>query len=334
MTSSFRRPFSHRTDAGVNMKIVRLFLTMSSIASGFLFVGCASCEMKGTPFYTGEYKTNVPGAEIRRINLWPIIYYREPALSVCWPLFEQTEEHIALRPLFSAYGNTNEFREYNVLWPLCQADTKTRDYRVFPYFWGTGQREGTIEQDYHILFPLIWHYEDETRALFPLWVSDAETWKEGRFTEHDDWFGWPLCHLHTGEKETGWRIGTFGRYRYQYPDRQETYTGYPWPCLFSWRDKDTHGLFAPLYAYELSNKENIQNGWAALPLLLAWHRWQNDVSDLTLLLGLYNRHRSATNRSGYLFPLCAYDKNDALFLTPISGWDKPDKKTPTVTGIR
>lgn len=308
------------------MKTWRPFPAMLLLASGLMFGGCTSCEMKGTPFYTGEYEINVPGAATRRLNLWPITYYREPALSVLWPFFEHTEEHIAVRPLFSAYGSTNEFREYNVLWPLCQADTESRDYRVFPYFWGTDQREDKIAQDYHILFPFVWHYEDETYTLFPLWISDAEDWNEGRFTEHDYWLGWPLGHLHTGDTETGWHIGTFGRYRYRYPDRQETYTGYPWPLFFSWHAKETHGLFTPLYAYGASNKDDVRDGWAAFPLLLAWHRWQDDANDLALFLGLYNQHRSATNRSGYLFPLCAYDKNDALFLTPLLGWNKPDAK--------
>ncbi len=310
------------------MKRSRQLPAIVLMAACFLLGGCSSCEMKGTPFYSGEYKINVPGAETRRVNLWPITYYREPALSMLWPLFEHTDEHVALRPFFSAYGGTNGYWEYNVLWPFCQADKKNHDYRVFPYFWGQNQREGKIGQDYHVLFPFVWHYEDETRALFPLWISDAGGWKEGRFTEHDTWFGWPLCHRHTGDTQNGWRVATFGRYSYQHPDRRETYTGYPWPFFFSWRDKETHGLFTPLYAYGMTNKEGVRDGWAALPFLLSWHRWQNDASDLNALFGLYNQSWSGDNRSGYLLPLCAYDKKDGLFLTPLFGWDKPDPKNP------
>lgn len=298
-----------------------------SVAAGFLLGGCSSCEMKGSPFYTGEYAVNVPGAETRRVNLWPAAYYREPALSVLWPVFEHTEEHIAIRPLFSAYGDTKSYWEYNALWPFCQADTKGRDYRIFPIYWGEGKRAGDISQDYQVVFPLLWHYEDETSALFPLWISTRGGWCDGRFTERDDWMGWPLMHLHTGANEEAWHAGLIGRYRYL--DKKETYTGFPWPLLFSWRSPQAHGLFTPLYAYEASDTPGAADGWAAVPLLLAWHRWQKDADDVFALLGLFGRHWSEKDRSGYLFPLCAYSSKERLFLTPLVGWDKPDARDPS-----
>jgi hypothetical protein len=322
-------------------KAATLLLTsVLSTAALLLLGGCSTREMKGSPFYTGEYAVNVPGAEMRRVNLWPLAYYREPALSLAWPVFEHTEEHLALRPLFSAYGDTQAYWEYNLLWPLCQADTKGRDYRIFPYFWGTGKRAGGIEQDYHVLFPFVWHFEDEARALFPLWISSRSGWKDGLYTERDTWLGWPLAHYHTGVREESWHVTLFGRCRY--PNTGETYTGFPWPLFFSWRDKEKHGLFTPLYAYETSDAQNVNDGWAALPLLLAWHRWEKSDNDLNVLLGLYNQHWSDSNRSGYLFPLCAYDSKDRLLLTPLFGWDKPDAKEPAgywypltpLTGIR
>lgn len=309
-------------------KAAALLLTsVLSTAALLLLSGCSSCEMKGSPFYTGEYAVNVPGAETRRVNLWPAAYYREPALSVMWPIFEHTEEHLAIRPIFSAYGDTKAYWQYNVLWPLCQADTKARDYRIFPYFWGEAKRAGNIDQDYHVLFPLLWHYEDETCALFPLWISDADGWQDGRFTEHDYWLGWPLMHYHTGAREEAWHATLFGRYRYL--DKGETYTGFPWPLLFSWRTKQDRGLFTPLYAFGEHDAQEVKDGWTAIPLLLAWHRWQKDENDLNALLGLYNQHWSDSTRSGYLFPLCAYDRTDRLFLTPLFGWDKPDTKDPS-----
>ncbi len=283
-------------------------------------------EMKGSPFYSGEYDVTVPGAETHRLNLWPLTYYREPALSVMWPIFEHTEEHLAVRPLFSAYGDTKTYWEYNVLWPLCQADTKERDYRIFPYFWGKNKRDGTIDQDYHVLFPFVWHYEDETYSLFPLWISDRDGWKGDRFTEHDYWLGWPLMHYHTGLREEARHATLFGRYRYL--DTGETYTGYPWPLLFSWRTRQGHGLFTPLYAYGESDVQGVKDGWTAIPLLLSWSRRQKDDNDLNALLGLYNQHWSDSNRSGYLVPFCAYDREERLLLTPLLGWDKPDAKAP------
>ena len=291
-----------------------------------LLSGCSTPVMKGSPFYTGEYKCSVPGAETRRVNLWPLAYYREPALSVVWPVFEHTEEHLAIRPLFSAYGDTHAYWEYNVLWPLCQADTKGHDYRIFPFFWGEGKRNGDIKQTYQVAFPLLWHYADETRALFPLWIDSRSGWSGGKYSERDFWLGWPLLHYHTGLREEAWHAALFGRYHYLNAD--ETYTGFPWPLLFSWRSQQDHGLFTPLYAYDESSAKGVRDGWAAIPLLLAWQRWQKDGNNLNALLGLYNQHWSDSNRSGYFFPLCAYDRKDRLLLTPIVGWDKPDAKDP------
>jgi len=292
--------------------------------SALLFAGCSSCEMKGTPFYTGDYQINVPGADERRVNLWPLAYYREPALSVAWPLFEHTEEHVAVRPLFSAYGDTNAFSEYNALWPLCQADTRSDDYRVFPYFWGENRR-GDVRQRYHVLFPFFWHFENETCSLFPAWLYRRDR-SGGPATDRDLWLLWPLLRWHTAPDESQWHATLFGRYRYQ--NGGEDYAGYPWPLLFSWQTPTRHGLFTPLYAYASSDKAGVRDGWDALPLLLSWHRRQGESQDLTAALGLFHQSRDGKNRSGWLFPLCAYDTRDRLFLTPVLGWDKPDDRDP------
>ena len=296
------------------------------IAVALFIGGCSMREMKGSPFYSGDYQVNVPGADTHRVNLWPLTYYREPALSVMWPIYEHTEEHIAVRPFFSAYGDTKDYWEYNVLWPLCQADTKERDYRIFPYFWGEAKRAGNMAQDYHILFPFFWHYEDETCSFFPLWVSDKDDWKDGRFTEHDTWLGWPLTHYHTGAREEAWHATLIGRYRYL--DEGATYTGYPWPLLFSWRTKEKHGFFSPLYAFEESAKPDVRDEWSAIPIFLSWQTQQKDDHDVNMLLGLYNLRWNDSNRSGHFVPFYAYDQQERLLLTPLIGWDKPDAKDP------
>lgn len=278
--------------------------------------------MKGTPFYSGEYARNVPDADKHRVNIWPLAYYREPALSVAWPIFEHTEEHVAVRPLFSAYGNTNGFWEYNVLWPLCQADTKGQDYRIFPCFWGNTARSN---QSYHVLFPFLWHFENETHALFPLYVYD-HNYTLGKPDDRDYGLLWPLLRYHTSPAEESWHAALFGNYRKL--KTGERHTGYPWPLLFSWQNKQKHGLFTPLYAFEASDKPEVKDGWDAIPLLLSWRSRQGRDRDLTAGLGLYHRSQSGDDRSGWLLPLCAYDTRDQLLLTPLFGWDKPDERDP------
>jgi hypothetical protein len=292
------------------------FMTIFFLSIALLLAGCASPEMKGTPFYSGEYHINVPGADARRVNLWPLAYYRDPALSVAWPVFEHTEEHLALRPIFSAYGDTNAYSQYNVLWPLCQADASSHDYRIFPAFWGR-----TGEQDYQVLFPLFWRYAGEKQALFPLWFYNRDT-----ATDRDLWLLWPLLRYHTSPDGTEWHALLFGDYRY--PRSNESYSGYPWPLFFSWHTRNHDGLFTPIYAHQTSTRNDVTNDWEAIPPLLSWHYREGAREGVTAGLGLYHRTVAGANRRGWLFPLFAYDTQDQLFLTPLFGWDKPREKEP------
>lgn len=297
-------------------------LSYAGLAAALLLGGCSSPEMKGTPFYSGDYALNVADADMHRVNLWPLTYFREPALSVLWPVFERTEEHLAVRPFFSAYGDPKGYWEYNVLWPLGQADTKSDDYRVFPYFWGTA-RGG--KQPYHVLFPFVWHYENEAHALFPLYIYD-HTYGQQPPEDRDTWLLWPLLRHHTSPAEVGWHAALFGDYRN--PKTGDQHTGYPWPLLFSWEKKQRHGLFTPLYAFEASDNPEVRDGWDAIPLLLSWRSRQGEDQDLTGGLGLYHRSRRGRERSGWLVPFFAYDTRDQLLFTPLFGWDKPDGRDP------
>jgi len=160
-------------------------LALSGLAfcAWLLGSGCTTPEMKGTPFYSGEYAGRRGPAE-QRINAWPLCYYREPAISVLWPILEFTDDHTAVRPFYSVYGLDRAEREYNVLWPLAQFDRKSDDNRVFPVFWG---------EDYRVLFPFYWHFGElrgpggGSDSLFPLWVVGNET-----TNDFSGWLTWPL----------------------------------------------------------------------------------------------------------------------------------------------
>ena len=105
------------------------------LALAALAAGCRTNAMKGTPFFTGEYKGRVGPAE-DRVNLWPLVYWRDPALSVLWPVGEYADDRLAVRPLFSRYRDKPDgpYTETNILWPIAHFDTAHGHYRVFPYF--------------------------------------------------------------------------------------------------------------------------------------------------------------------------------------------------------
>ena len=110
-----------------------------------LFCGCSTTAMKGTPFYTGEYaKREGPASD--RVNLWPLAYYRDPALSILWPIGEFADNRFAIRPLFSMYrdGEDDPWREFNSLGGLFSIDTERHRQLFFPLFYHDGENDTFI----------------------------------------------------------------------------------------------------------------------------------------------------------------------------------------------
>jgi len=237
----------------------------------FLAGGCASPQMKGTPFYTGEYSVRRGPVE-DRVNLWPLLYYREPALSILWPVAEFTEDHYAIRPLFSVYDLEDDEPTYNVLWPLARFDTGSHDHRIFPFFWG---------EDYRVAFPLFWHFEEPwgdggAQALIPLWWRYSEG--GGRHSTH---LVWPFFHLKDlGPEKHGWRVWPLAGH---YENHASEYSFAFWPLMHFWSDTETD-----------------EQGSCVLPLYL---QQSNDEGDAFFSL-LYSRgHREETDKDwSFLFP--------------------------------
>src|SRR5262245_32209237 len=65
---------------------------------GALFCGCSASSMKATPIWDDDF-ARAEGPSEDRINVWPLLYYRNPALSVLWPLFSSSDEGQELVPL-------------------------------------------------------------------------------------------------------------------------------------------------------------------------------------------------------------------------------------------
>ncbi len=317
-------------------------LILLALAAGLS--GCASTSLKGTPFYTGEYEKRVGPAE-DRVNLWPLLYYRNPALSVLWPVFELTEDHAAVRPLFSVYRRQEERKEYNILWPLAQFDRHLANNRIFPVYWG---------DDYAAVFPLYWHIDtpfadkaDGVDALFPLWFYSRQ--RDDDYSFH---LLWPLYNCkHDGDTQ-GWRLWPL------YADWRlgggDYYGWYAWPLGWRWGDSDSRSrLLVPLFYQEsaprsstfltllggrhrdpgeawsylvplwvsrtetdgaeawyslLGGRRREPDGdgfWYATPAL-TWRRHSGSRSDLWAGGPLFHAGRDADSASSHLFPLYYY----------------------------
>ena len=158
---------------------------ITAVFGVMLLGGCKMKEFSSSPFYEGN-EVKFTGAVEDRVNLWPVAYYREPVGSLAWPLISWGDDHLALRPFYSQYKQSgDDYDEFNFLWPVSQFDTRHRDYRVFPLFWG----KSYSDKPYFCLFPAVW-WNREFAGVFPIfWDNDDDD--DGGFCVFPlCWAGW------------------------------------------------------------------------------------------------------------------------------------------------
>ncbi len=268
-----------------------LRLALAALLS--LACGCATKEMKTTPFYEGSESAFRVRAE-DRVNVWPLAYWRDPACSVAWPLISFGDDHFAFRPLYSQYrqgGSGAPYDEYNVLWPLGQADLSSGDYTAFPFFWGDG---------YFAAFPEVL-LTDRLTVVLPFAMDSTRTGSSGTlfplvFWSHerdDRSFTLLPVYSYSRTPERNWlwgACGLFGRY--------ESGTG-----------KYAHWAL-PIY---FANRDSV--------LSVPWSRFESfDGSDVVdaYRCGLGGRTRHVgLYRSSWAVPLYYHDER--RLVTPIFG---------------
>ena len=217
--------------------------------TALLLSGCASTSMKGTPLYTGEYETREGPVE-ERVNIWPLFYYRKPALSILWPLVEVTDAHLAVRPIYSMHGRDQEKAVHNVLWPLARFNNQTGNHRIFPVFWG---------KNYCTAFPLYWHVrtaDSVSDTLFPLWSHYR------RGGEHSTHALWPFLHRRNLDGCSGGRVfPLYGHYQRGERDRRF----FAWPLGHQWSDTGSESGGSMLFPFYYHNQKPNASTFLSLP---------------------------------------------------------------------
>ena len=265
------------------------------IAAAALAAGCATKEMKSTPFYEGDEGAYTGRAE-DRVNLWPLVYWREPACSALWPLVSFGDDHFALRPLYSQYrqgGMGTPYDEYNVLWPLGQADFRDGDYTAFPFFW-------SWDKDYFAMFPLVL-LKTDTTIVFPLMMNGSGS--EGCF--------FPLVWW---THERGDRAFTlFPVYSYSWtPERTRLWGA---GGLFGNYSPDTGEYAHWVLPFYYANRSGLYS--------IPWSRFGSfdgeDVVD-AYMCGLGGR-TAADGEYGSSWAIPFYYHEPGRLVTPLFGWD-------------
>lgn len=306
--------------------------------------GCTTSFMKSTPFYDGPQREyNVPAEE--RVNLWPLSYYRDPALSVLWPLsgFDLDAGSGWTLP---AYWSKDGF----TLFPICHFDAG--DSAVFPLYYRDENRflslpwcgwESRCESGWAIPPLLTWGECGRTNADYqvcsllgfagagrrgedvrswcaPLWFKDSRRFLSLLWCEQDDEDGrlrsWTVPPLLSGwkrEKGVGKLtvLGGLGGWR---SDSEGVQDSWCLPFYYAHRNGD---VYTPLFGW--SEKES--SNWV-FPM------WYADERTILSFPWYSHRDEDGALDSWMIPPLLTYgqrSRDTGVFSTRpllgLAGWD-------------
>lgn len=282
---------------------------MTAVLGVMMLGGCKMKEFSSSPFYEGN-EVKFTGAVEDRVNLWPVAYYREPVGSLAWPLISWGDDHLALRPFYSQYkqSGSGDYDEFNFFWPISQFDTKHKDYRVFPLFWG----ESYSDKPYFCLFPALW-WNREFAGVFPIfWDNDDDD--DGGFCV------FPLCWA--GWEKSGDLWNTIWPL-YYYESRERS----------SWsEEKSKFWAFCGLAGFNRRDGKFINH--RCLPFYfcddddfysLPYSRYRSGGHlKSRILCGLAgcDSNTNGDYQASWLLPFYSHDKANDEFLTPLFGKTK------------
>lgn len=282
---------------------------ITAVLGVMLLGGCAMKEFSSSPLYSGS-EVKFTGAVEDRVNLWPVAYYREPVGSLAWPLISWGDDHLALRPLYSQYkqSGSGDYDEFNFFWPINQFDTKHRDYRVFPLFWG----ESYSDKPYFCLFPALW-WNREFAGVFPIfWDNDDDD--DGGFCVFPlCWAGWEK----SGDLwNTIWPLYYYeSRERSSWSEEKSKFWAFCGLAGFNRRDcKFTNHRCLPFYFCD-------DDDFYSLP----YSRYRSGGHlKSRILCGLAgcDSNTNGDYQASWLLPFYSHDKANDEFLTPLFGKTK------------
>ena len=306
---------------------------MTAVLGLMLLGGCKMKEFSSSPFYEGN-EVKFTGAVEDRVNLWPVAYYREPVGSLAWPLFSWGDDHLALRPFYSQYkqSGSGDYDEFNFFWPISQFDTRHRDYRVFPLFWGKSQSD----KPYFCLFPALW-WNREFAGVFPIfWDNDGAGsgfcvfplfWSETTPSGNCWNTLWPLYYYESYPKSDKnypsdssefWALC----YLAGFNRRDGNFTDHRFLPLYVWDRGDFYSLPYSRYTDDGRIKSRVLCGLAGCDSNTGGYQaswffpaYYHDKTKDVLVTTLFGMAKDAS----WLAPL--YYRDDSKFLTPFGGKD-------------
>jgi hypothetical protein len=203
-----------------------------------LLPSCASSTLKATPIWDEEF-ARAEGPPEDRINIWPLLYYRKPALSVLWPLFSATDEGQAFVP-FYAYDRRSQALSVITASPWLPAAAQ-------------------LEPEYKRIGNVIWNGSTERFSIFPLFFRDPRALLLAPlfYTDADGFWTFPWTRFRREKREVdGWLAPALLHVR----DTREESWHLAWPLLAAWREEEERGMRAlPLFWLEREPDRSLLN---------------------------------------------------------------------------
>ena len=235
----------------------------------------AGSLIETTPFYEGD--TSVYTGRIEdRVNLWPLVYYREPMFSALWPLVSVSHDHLAVRPFFSYDRDGSETR---ILWPLVTLGEE--EGHVFTWCWNKHENgclpfyyySSSGDSTHWWALPGFYYDSDGIYGWFPLFHRNSQT--NGTATTYG------LCGLagwrnRNGELDDHWCLPFYGHSR----DGHETTTWYA--CGLAGKRESDDGKSSKSWCLPLYGHETEANGSHSTKLacgLAGWEKKDGELAD-------------------------------------------------------
>ncbi|MBO7655992.1 MAG: hypothetical protein J6U40_13830 [Kiritimatiellae bacterium] len=249
----------------------------------------AGSLIETTPFYEGD--TSVYTGRIEdRVNLWPLVYYREPMFSALWPLVSVSHDHLAVRPFFSYDRDGSETR---ILWPLVTLGEE--EGHVFTWCWNKHENgclpfyyySSSGDSTHWWALPGFYYDSDGIYGWFPLFHRNSQT--NGTATTYG------LCGLagwrnRNGELDDHWCLPFYGHSR----DGHETTTWYA--CGLAGKRESDDGKSSKSWCLPLYGHETDANGSHSTKLACGLAGWEG---------------KDGETSKRWCFPFYGYDATDS-----------------------
>lgn len=308
--------------------LLRIAATIAASCMALVLAGCSTPAMKSTPIWDADYP-EAHGRPEDRVNVWPLYYRRDPAISVLWPLASFTPDGHAIVPFYEwtakgrvlRHGTVHQYIPalawfgaegggWRVL--IAGGNRKERWWIVPPLVWAGKQGFWTpplmrVETPHEvarwgILFPLtgLRTGPDGTNAwIFPLAISK----RAGE--QRDLHLLWPLSQF--ARRSDGGRVIRVIPlwWRESWPGGL-AFASIPWGDIDYGGGKRTRWLLPPAWV-STGSKER---GWSSVMLLAHEVRIPGGTGRGVVPLFYSYRDRDGSGHRFYALPLSLFRSSD------------------------